>query len=112
MSTNTTPRRRHLMDPANPVRPVNDRALTNVQRWVMSTLVVFTAAHLAVGMVVAALEIDPSATAARAGLNVIAGAFMAIAVIAGRAIHRRPVLTWWLLAAPLTAAVGMWLTSR
>ncbi len=113
MRTDAAPRRRrHLMDPAHPVRPVNDRALTNVQRWVMSTLMVFTTAHLAAGMVVAALEIDPAATAARAGLNVIAGAFMAIAVVAGRAIHHRSALTWWLVAAPLTTAVGAWLTFR
>ncbi|GAA3526663.1 hypothetical protein [Nocardioides daeguensis] len=111
MSIDTAPRRRrHLMDPANPVRPVNDRSLTQVQRYVMSTLAVFTAAHMAAGMVVAALEIDSSATAARVGLNVIAGAFMAIAVVGARAIHHRPVLTWWLFVAPLTTAAGIWLT--
>ncbi|WGY03038.1 hypothetical protein QI633_04610 [Nocardioides sp. QY071] len=113
MSIDTAPRRRrHLMDPAHPVRPVNDRALTNVQRWVMSTLVVFTAAHLAAGMVIAALEIEPSAGAARVGLNVIGGAFMAIAVVAARKIHGRPALTTWLLVAPLVTAVGLWLTYR
>lgn len=100
------------MDPANPVRPVNDRSLTQVQRYVMSTLVVFTAAHMAAGMVVAALEINATAGAARVGLNVIAGAFMALAVVAARAIHHRSVLSWWLLVAPLTTAVGIWLTVR
>ena len=112
MPAATAPRRRHLMDPANPVRPVNDRSLTQVQRWVMSTLVVLTAAHMAAGLVLAALETPASATAARVGLNVIAGAFMVIAVAAGRAIHRRRVLTAWLLVAPATTAVGMWLTLR
>lgn len=113
MSTSTTPpRRRHLMDPANPVRPVNDRSLTQVQRWVMSTLAVFTAAHLAAGLVIAALETPDSATAARIGLNIIAGAFMVIAVVAGKAIHRRSPLTPWLLAAPATTALGLWLALR
>lgn len=112
MPAETTPRRRHLMDPANPVRPVNDRSLTQVQRWVMSTLVVFTAAHMAAGMIIASLETSPAATAARIGLNVIAGGFMVIAVVAARAIHHRPVLTAWLLAAPATSALGMWLALR
>ncbi|TWG94198.1 hypothetical protein L615_005700000090 [Nocardioides sp. J9] len=106
------PRRRHLMDPANPVRPVNDRSLTQVQRYVMSTLVVFTAAHLAAGVVLAAMEAAETAQAARIGLNVIAGAFMAIAVVAARAIHRRTPLTVWLLVAPATTALGLWITLR
>ena len=109
MPTDAAPRRRHLMDPAHPVRPVNDRSLTQVQRWVMSTLVVLTAAHMAIGMTIASLETAPSATAARVGLNVIAGGFMVIAVVAGRAIHRRSVLTPWLLVAPAFSALGMWL---
>ncbi|MBM7518818.1 hypothetical protein [Nocardioides nitrophenolicus] len=100
-------RRRHLMDPAHPVRPVDDHALTNVQRWVMSTLAVFTIAHLAAGLVVAALEVPESATTARVGLNVIAGAFGVLAVAAGRAIHRRSPLSPWLLVGLLPTAVGL-----
>ncbi|MBM9460972.1 hypothetical protein JK386_13805 [Nocardioides sp. zg-536] len=103
-------RRRHLMDPAHPVRPVDDRSLTQVQRWVMSTLVVFTAAHMAGAMVFAAIETPASATAARIGLNIIAGAFMVIAVAGGRAIHKHSPLTAWLLVAPATTALGLWLT--
>ena len=110
MTTEAAPRRRrHLMDPANPVRPVDDRSLTHVQRWVMSTLAVLTIAHLAAGLVLAALETPDTATASRVGLNVIAGAFGVLAVAAGRAIHRRPVLTPWLLLGLVPTAVGLWL---
>lgn len=106
------PRRRHLMDPAHPVRPVNDRSLTQVQRYVMSTLAVFTALHMAAGLIFAAHESAEGATAARAGLSVIAGAFTLLGVIGARAIHRRTPATWWLLAAPATTVVGLWLTLR
>ena len=43
------------MDPANPVRQVNDRRLTQVQRWVISVLAVTTILHLSVGLVIARL---------------------------------------------------------
>ncbi len=110
MTATTTPRRRrHLMDPANPVRPVDDRSLTHVQRWVASTLAVFTIAHLALGIVLAAYETPASATAARIGLTVIAGAFGVIAVGAGLAIHRHRLLSPWLLLGLLPAAAGLWL---
>ena len=45
------------MDPANPVRQVNDRSFTQVQRWVVSVLAVTTIGHLSVGLVVAALAL-------------------------------------------------------
>lgn len=110
MPTEVAPRRRrHLMDPANPVRPVNDRSLTHVQRWVTSTLAVLTIAHLAAGLVLAALETPASATAARIGLNVIAGAFGVLAVAAGLTIHRRSALSPWLLVGLLPAGIGLWL---
>lgn len=112
MSSTTPARRRHLMDPAHPVRPVNDRSLTQVQRYVASTLAVFTAAHLAAGVVLAALATPADAIPARVGLSVIAGAFGVIAVLSGLAIHRRPLLSAWLLAGPLTTAASLWLTLR
>lgn len=103
------PRRRHLMDPARPVRPVNDRSLTHTQRWVASTLAVFTISHLALGLVLAAWETPASATAARIGLNVIAGAFGVLAVVAGRLIHRRRPLSPWLALGALPTLLGLWL---
>lgn len=113
MSTPNPPRRpRHLMDPANPRRPVNDQALTNVQRWVLSVLTVFTIAHLAVGIVFAAVALPESSTVPRIGLCVIAGAFGVGGVMAGFAIHRRSVLTPWLLVGLLPTAIGLWLVLR
>ena len=68
-------RPRHLMDPDNPVRPVNDHSLTQVQRWVLSVLAVTTILHLSAGLVIGAFFLDE----AQAGLAV-------------RAVrHRRPV---------------------
>lgn len=104
------------MDPDNLVRPVNDRSLTQVQRWVMSVLVVFTIAHLAVGIALAALFVKDDATAARIGLNVIAAAFGVIGVAAGVLIHgnnptKRP-WVWWLPLGLLPGIVGAWFALR
>lgn len=101
------------MDPDHPVRPVNDRSLTNVQRWVMSVLTVFTVAHLALGIAFAAYTIDDQYTAARIGLNVIAAAFGVIGVAAGIAIHGHRPDHWpyvpWLLLGLLPGVIGLWL---
>lgn len=102
-------RRRHLMDPDNPVRQVNDHRLTNVQRWVISVLTVFTIGHLVVGMILAALATPQDATVPRIGLCVIAGAFGAIAVAAGHLIHGRNPLNAWLLVGLVPTAIGLWL---
>ncbi len=107
-------RRRHLMDPNAP-RPVRDphaedRSLTTVQRWVMSTLAVTTILHLSAGVIVAAMfESDPTLSA-QIGLNIIAGALGVMAVVAALAIHGRRILSWWLLLGALPTAVGLSLT--
>ena len=103
-------RRRHLMDPDNPVRPVNDRSLTNVQRWVMSTLSIITIGHLSAGLIIAACYLSKDDTGGRIILCVIAGAFGAIAVVAAQAIHRKPPLSWWLLVGLIPTVVGLILT--
>jgi hypothetical protein len=104
------------MDPDNPIRPVNDRSLTNVQRWVMSVLVVFTIAHLAVGIAVAANTVPEDALSARIGLSVIACAFGVIGVATGFLIHgNRPLsrrYAPWLLLGLLPGLVGLWLALR
>jgi hypothetical protein len=109
-------RPRHLMDPDNLVRPVNDRSLTNVQRWVMSVLAVFTIAHLAIGLAIAAVMVREDATAARIGLNLIACAFGVIGVAAGFLIHGKRPYTWpyapWLLLGLLPGIVGLWFAFR
>lgn len=96
------------MDPDAPVRDtINSPATTRVQTWVMSALVVTTILHLAGGLLVAAWFIDPEQTVPRAGLSVIAGAFGVLAVAAGLAIHRRPLLSPWLLLGLVPAVIGL-----
>src|SRR3954451_4513514 len=89
-------RPRHLMDPNNPVRTVNDHSLTQVQRWVMSVLAVTTILHLSAGLVIGALFLDEDATASRYGLCIIGGLFGVVAVAVGRLIHQKTLLSWWL----------------
>lgn len=86
---------RHLMDPANP-RPMPRRepmSLTQVQRWVMSSLALTTILHFAAGLVVAAMFLDPSRTDGRIGLNLLAGAVGVMAVGAFRLIHEKSPLS-------------------
>lgn len=105
-------RARHLMDPANPVRQVNDHALTRVQRTVASVLATTTILHLSAGLIVAATFVAHDHVGARVGLNVIAGAFAVIAVGVGFAIHGRNPVSPWLMLGPAVAGVGLLLTFR
>ena len=112
------PRRkaRHLIDFDAPPRERDlareEAALTNVQRWVMSVLAVTTLAHLAAGLVVAAVMLEDPRPGARIGLCVIAGAFGVIGVAVARLIHGRSPLTPWLLAGALPTLIGIWLLER
>jgi hypothetical protein len=103
-------RARHLMDPANPVRQVNDRSLTRVQRTVASVLATTTILHLSAGLIIAAVFVDDEFVAARVGLNLIAGAFAVIAVGVGFAIHGRNPVSPWLLTGLLVAGIGLTIT--
>lgn len=116
MSTDQQPpaprRPRHLMDPAAPQRDtINSVGTTRVQTWVMSTLAVTTILHMSGGLLLAAWFIDPAQGTPRVGLSVIAGAFGVMAVAAGLAIHRRPLLDRssapWLLLGMLPTVVGL-----
>lgn len=108
VSEQETPRRRHLMDPNAPVRDqYGSPGTTRVQTWVMSTLVVTTILHMAGGLLVAAWFIDEAETVPRVGLSVIAGAFGVMAVGAGLAIHRKPLLSPWLALGLLPMVVGL-----
>ena len=109
-------RPRHLMDPDNPRRETIRRSddgpmhLEPVQKWVLSVLAAVTIAHLAVGLVIAAMYVDDSRTDAQIGLNVIAAAFGVIAVVVFRAIHQKSMLSAWLLLGVIPGVVGLWLT--
>ena len=101
-------RRRHLMDPANP-RPASPggMSLTQVQKWVMSSLAVTTILHLVVGLVVAAAVVDDDRLDARIGLLIIAGAFGVLSVAAAFAIHQKSLLTPWLALGAIPALIGI-----
>lgn len=109
----TPERRRHLIDPAAPRRTASaaaaERSLTRVQRWVMSALAVTTIAHFAAGLVLAAVFLDDPTPGARVGLCVLAGVSGVMGVASALAIHRRPVLSPWLLLGALPTVVGLWL---
>jgi len=100
-------RPRHLMDPANPVRQVNDHRLTQVQRWVVSVLAVTTILHLSVGLVIGAFFINEDAVVSRVGLCVIGGLFGVVAAGVGRLIHQKPIASPWLAVGFLPGLVGI-----
>jgi hypothetical protein len=103
--TGTPAARKHLMTPGAPRPPQRySTSLGSVQKWVMSTLVTTTILHLAVGMVVAALFADR--LDAKIGLLVISALFGVIAFVAALLIHRRRLLSFWLLPGLLPALVG------
>ncbi|GAA2149286.1 hypothetical protein GCM10009844_28760 [Nocardioides koreensis] len=102
------PRRKHLMDPANP-RPATRQSMSmsSVQRWVMSVLAVTTIGHFAAGLVIAAVFLDRG-TGSQVGLDVIAGVVGVMGVAAGFMIHQKSPLTPWLVLGLLPAAVGLY----
>jgi hypothetical protein len=103
-------RPRHLMDPDNLQRPVNDFQLTKVQRWVWAVTIVTVTWHMAAGVALASLVLEDGATTARIGLNIIAAAFGVLGFVAAFAIHKRNVFAWpntpWLLVGILPGVVG------
>ena len=106
----STPRPRHLMDPADPRPPASRRdpmSVERVQRWVLSALATTTILHLSVGLVIGAVLIGDEHVAARVGLNVVAAGFGIVAVVVARAIHRRPPASPWLLLGVVPGVVGL-----
>lgn len=112
MTTQQQRRSRHLMDPGNPVRTVNDASLTRVQRWVMSSLTVVTVAHFAIGLLLAALVLPSDAVGGRAMLAGIAAVLWIAGIAGARALHDVRVLSWWLALGPLLGGVGAWVVLR
>ena len=95
------------MDPANPVREVNNAQLTNVQRWVVSVLTVTTILNLSAGLVLSAYFLADGNLVSQIGLCVIGAAFGVVAVAVGRVIHGASVLTPWLLLGLVPGIVGV-----
>lgn len=104
------------MDPdAPPVRrdtEAEEKALTNVQRWVISVLAVSTIGHLVLGLLVAAVMLAEPRPGARVGLCIVAGGFGVVAVAVARLIHGKSPLSVWLLLGTVPTFVGAWLVSR
>ena len=80
-----------------------------VQRWVMSALVLTVSFVFAGGM--ALLSATSTQSGARPGLLVLSVVVATIGIVAVRVIHAKMLLTPWLLAAVLPAALG-WLVTR
>ena len=111
MTETPPPRRRHLMDPNQPRRPADPEALARLQRvqqWVMSVLVVTTVFHLSAGLVLLCAAVDEDRLDARIGLNVLGAASMVAGIAAARGIHRKPILSPWLLLGLLPGLLGLW----
>ncbi len=81
-------------------------SISTVQAWVLSVLAVTTILHFAMGLVVAAAYVDTESR--KIGLLVVSGYIGVVAVGAGLAIHRRSLLSPWLLLGLLPAIVGVW----
>ena len=102
--------RRHLLDPNNlpTPSPRAQQSLTNVQRWVMSTLAVTTILHLAAGLLIAAAVVDAGRTDAKIGLSVIAGCFASLSVVAFLAIHQKKLANPAILLGFLPTAIFLY----
>lgn len=110
---------KHLIDPANP--PVRQRPeerrrdlekLARVKQWVTSALVLTTMFHLSVGLMIAAIFMDPEKTQARVGLNVIAVVLLLSGAVGARVIHHKHPVSPWLLLSLVPGAIGFYLTFR
>lgn len=105
--------RKHLMVPGHP-RPQArySSSVTQVQKWVLSSLALVTFGHLCVGLVVAALLAPSNRVASLVGLLVISGLLGVVAVVAVLLIHKKSLATPWLLMGFLPTAVGAYLAWR
>lgn len=103
------------MDPSRPRKRASAEdiaRLERVQRWVLSALAMTTILHLSVGLVIAAVVIDDSRRDAQIGLNVLAAAFGVVSIMAAFAIHKRSLLSPWLVLGVVPGIVGIWLVLR
>lgn len=96
------------MDPNNP-RPPQQRgsgmALGQVQRWVLTIVLVGVVGLHATAMAAAPLAFDTHAPGAKPGLLIISGFFGMLAVAGARAIHKKSPLTVLLILGWIPAAI-------
>jgi hypothetical protein len=108
-------RAKHLIDPSVPRKQANPEdiaRLERVQRTVMSVLVATTVFHLSIGLVIAAVVLDDSERVAQIGLCVLGGAFGVVAIASAFAIHRKALVSPWLLLGFVPTLVGLYLVLR
>lgn len=102
--------RRHLQGPGS--RPLrNDpMSLSQVQKWVMSTLAVLTVFHFAGGLALGAAVLPEARLDARIGLNVLAAVAGVGGMLGGLAIHKHRLVSTWLLLGLVPGLVGAYFT--
>ena len=84
-------------------------SITQVQRWIITVLVVVVVGHLAEALVIFALIAPADKPASRIGLLIIAGIVGLLAAGGVRAIHRRRLLSPWLFLGLTPALIGAYL---
>ena len=84
-------------------------SITQVQRWVITVLVVVVVGHLAEALVIFALIAPADKPASRIGLHINAGIVGLLAAGGVRAIHRRRLLSPWLFLGLTPALIGAYL---
>ncbi len=80
-----------------------------VQRWVVTVLVVVIGGHLAEALVIFGLIAPTDHPASLIGLLIIAGVVGLLAAGGVRAVHRRRILSLWLLLGLVPAGTGVYL---
>lgn len=101
---------KHLMVPGSP-RPQSrySTSAEQVQKWVLSSLVIVTLGHLCAGIVVGAIFTPAARVEARVVLLVIAGIFGVLGVVGVLLIHKKPPVSPWLVTGFLPTLIGAWL---
>lgn len=80
-------------------------ALGQVQRWVMSIVVLGVVGLHSAAMAAAPMAFDTSAPGATPGLLLISGFFGVMAIVAAHVIHKRSPLHWSLILGWIPAAI-------
>ena len=96
------------MDPNNPQLPPRrggGMALSQVQRWVLSIVVLGVVGLHATAMAAAPLAFDTAAPGATPGLLIISGVFGMMAVVAALVIHKKSPLSVLVLLGWIPALV-------
>lgn len=81
--------------------------IERVQRWILSAVILSTAAHLVVALLF--LAVTRPNPAALPVLTFIATVMAIISIVGTRVLNQLPILTPWLLAGLIPIPVAIWL---